>query len=924
MRYNKTKAYAAAVALIFLLGPTHGSTQNPTKDTLNAFLFEFINMPQTPPPAYISGVVEKINQGLSSNGCSIDNQIMLLIANSEAHLKVKDIRKAHELLDKADNLARKQSNKKLQARIFLERSKFYRISSEKEKAKNSIQQAIAMARSAGDERLEAEAYLRLGLQFRADGNTKQALTAYKEGISLAKKNNISSLLISGLGYRAATYRDLSNKVEALADANAAIALASKEKSPFLTTIANIKGSIYYRFGEFDLALQNYRKGQQYLYMLPFSQDFGATLQENIALCLKEKQQYSLAKATLDSAQKTRHNLLDTIALAKNYTQQGNLALSMGKYADALEQYLFALELRQQTGNPSEIAASQTNIGLLYRSIGLNSKAIVYLKDALEHQISNGTDLEAGEAYTNLGNAYFDTKKYQEALECYKKALNYRKDAKDKSLEARSLNSIATVYQELKKFDKAETYFLDALETNAPAEIKGQAIIYNNLGNFYITTNNKKKALASFYKSLQLNKTTQNLLGQGLALRKIGEVYLDLNDYTRADSCLKASLQVGSIGGNLEHLKNTNLALYRLYLEKKDFAKALSYYITYAQFQDSIVKTKSSEELINARLSVEIEKKKSDITRIENEVIVLRKEAQLQESESKRQTYILVFLIASSLLLVVLGGVLYRAYRLKKQKAALLQEKYTLTQEANKQLAESEKNLKKLNATKDKFFSIIAHDLKSPFNALLGFTELLKSRATTLSPEEVYDYGNTIHSSSERLYALLENLLQWARTQTGKIPFNPTAFNLNEVLLQNIHIQELAANNKNITLEVDSIGEFSVEADIEMVNTIMRNLLSNAIKFTPSGGIISVSTVTINDFVAVSITDTGNGMTQEDLNLLFRLDVHFTTKGTGNETGTGLGLIICKEFIEQNKGEITVSSQVGKGTTFTFTLPICKA
>lgn len=924
MRYNRINVYATAVALIILLVSHNGIAQNSTKDTLNTFLFEFINMPQNPSTAYISGVVEKVNRGLNRKGCTIDNQIMLFIAGSEAHLKNKNIRKANDFLDKADNLARKQSNKKLQARILLEQSKLNRFSFKKEQAIESIQQAIAMARSAGDEGIEAEAYLQLGLQFRAEGNTKQALTAYEEGISLAKKNNTNSLLITGLGYRAAAYRDLSNKVEALTDANTALAFASKLNSPLQASIANIKGSIYYRFGEFDLALQSYRKGQQHLTKLAFSQDFGATLQENIALCLKEKQQFSLAKATLDSAQKVRRNLPDTTALAKNYTQQGNLALSMGRYADALEQYLLALQLRQQAGNPSEIAASQTNIGLLYRSIGLNSKAIVYLKDALEHQIANGTDLDAGESYTHLGNAYFDTKKFKEALECYKKALDYRKDAKDKSLEARSLNSIATVYQELKRYDKAEAYFLDALETNAPAEIKGQAIIYNNLGNFYITTNNKKKALSSFYKSLQLNKTTQNTLGQGLALRKIGEVYLDLKDYSKADSCLKASLQVGSVGGNLEHLKNTNLALYRLCFEKKDFAKALSYYIIYSQFKDSIIKTKSSEELINARLSVEIEKKKSDITRIENEVIVLRKETQLQESERKRQTYILIFLIASSLLLVILGGVLYRAYHLKKQKAALLQEKYSLTQEANKQLAESEKNLQKLNATKDKFFSIIAHDLKSPFNALLGFTELLKSRATALSPEEVYEYGSTIHSSSERLYALLENLLQWARTQTGRIPFNPTTFNLNEVILKNLHIQELAANNKNIAVEVESIEEFRVEADIEMVNTIMRNLLSNAIKFTPSGGSIIVSTAAKDNFAAVRITDTGSGMTPDDLSLLFRLDVHFTTKGTGNETGTGLGLIICKEFVEQNKGEIIVSSQVGKGTTFTFTLPISKA
>ena len=206
---------------------------------------------------------------------------------------------------------------------------------------------------------------------------------------------------------------------------------------------------------------------------------------------------------------------------------------------------------------------------------------------------------------------------------------------------------------------------------------------------------------------------------------------------------------------------------------------------------------------------------------------------------------------------------------------------------------------------------------------MGLSELLKSRATELTPNEVLEYGNAMHSSSAKLFSLIENLLQWARTQTGKIPFKPIVFDLNEVLTGNISIQDLAAKNKNITIEFETIEDFKVEADLEMVNAVLRNLLTNAVKFTPSGGAITISTFAKNNHVAISVTDTGSGMTQEEMNLLFRLDVHHTTKGTEDESGTGLGLIICKEFVEQNQGEITVSSQVGKGTTFSFTLPIRK-
>ncbi len=912
------------IALLILFSIGQANAQENRKDTLDAFLFSFMDAPNPITPDCSKEVLKKINFQLKrEKDITIEEQIKLLVIGAEANLNLKRTQESAEFINRAESLARKQGNKKLIATVWIQRGDFLRVIIEKEKALDAYKEAIATARSAGEKFIEAEAYLHVGSLYRADENHKQAIAALEQSIATSRKNNYYTLLISALSIRSAIFRDLSKKSEALSDIDEALSIAKAQNSPYLASILNIKGSIHYRFGEIDLGLENYRKGLSQLNSQPFKDDLEATLQENIALCLKEKLQYNEAKLTLDSALNSRKQLADTNALAKNYTQQGNVSLQAGKYADALEYYLRSLELRQLAGTSSEIASSQTSIGLLYRNLGLNTKAISYFSDALDQRMAHGSNVEIGEANTHMGNAYFDIKNYNDALHYYKEAHIYRQKTKDKALEARSLNSIATAYQEMKSYNKAEAFYLEALATNPTTDIKGRAIIRNNLGNFYLAINNKEKALTNFNSALQLHKASQNLLGQGLSLRKIGEIYLTQKDYSKADSCLLASLNIGKTIKNLEHLKNTNFALYRLYFEQKDYPKALNFYVAYAQEQDSIAQTKSSEDLINARLSVEMEKKKTEITRIENEIIVLRKEAQLQESESKRQWYIVTFLIATSVLLIILGSVFYRAYRLKKQKATLLQEKYTITKNANDQLEKSEISLKRLNATKDKFFAIIAHDLKSPFNALLGLSELLKQRASELTPDDVLEYGNAIHASSAKLFTLLENLLQWARTQTGKIPFNPTVFDLTEILTSNISIQELTAKIKNITIKSDSKENFKVEADLDMVNTILRNLLTNAVKFTPSGGRITISTVSENDRVAISVTDTGAGMSQEEMNLLFRLDVHYTTKGTENESGTGLGLIICKEFVEQNNGEITVSSKVGQGTTFTFTLPIRK-
>ncbi|HUX54329.1 MAG TPA: tetratricopeptide repeat-containing sensor histidine kinase, partial [Williamwhitmania sp.] len=583
-----------------------------------------------------------------------------------------------------------------------------------------------------------------------------------------------------------------------------------------------------------------------------------------------------------------------------------------------------LELRQQMKNKAEIASSLTSIGLLYRNLGLNGKALNYFSQALEERLQSGSSIEIGDAYTHLGNAYFDVKKFKEALDSYKKALSYREKAKDNTLKARSLNSIATAYQMLGNNREAESNFSKALILyQSNRDDKGLAIVRNNLGNFYLAQNKRHEALTNFYIASKINKATGNKLAEGLCYRKIGEIYLSQNLTGKADSALKASLALGIATRNFEHLKNTYLALYNLALKNNDIKQALSSYIAFSQYQDSIAKTKTSEELMDARLTMELDRKKSDIQKIENEIEILRKEALLQESELRQQRYLRIFLVSISLVLIAFGFVLLRANRLKKQKTALLQERFDLVNSTNEKLAKSESELITLNQTKDKFFSIIAHDLKNPFNALMGFSELLKENAASLSTQEVVSYGQTINDASQRLYKLLENLLQWARTQTGKIPFTPTTFPINEAISQNINLQELNAASKSISLEVETIESFQVFADWEMVNTVLRNLISNAIKFTPPKGRVAISTVKKADKVEVSISDSGIGMSEEDRQKLFRIDVHYTTKGTNEEEGTGLGLIICKEFIEKQGGEIWVSSTQGVGTTFFFTLPINK-
>jgi len=254
--------------------------------------------------------------------------------------------------------------------------------------------------------------------------------------------------------------------------------------------------------------------------------------------------------------------------------------------------------------------------------------------------------------------------------------------------------------------------------------------------------------------------------------------------------------------------------------------------------------------------------------------------------------------------------------------------------ANEQIKQKNDELQKLNAQKDKFFSIIAHDLKSPFNSILGFSEMLKDEARNLDIDSIVQYAGIINASALHTFELLENLLDWARMQQGRIPFEPQKFLLNSIVSSEIEGLKNNADQKNIKL-INHIHEnLIINADENMISTVLRNLISNAIKFTPKGGQVKVEAkveveneVEVEDEVkdekskvVISVSDTGIGMKPETIEKLFKIETSFTTRGTENEKGTGLGLLLCKEFIEKHRGTIWVESMEGMGSLFSFVLP----
>lgn len=229
-------------------------------------------------------------------------------------------------------------------------------------------------------------------------------------------------------------------------------------------------------------------------------------------------------------------------------------------------------------------------------------------------------------------------------------------------------------------------------------------------------------------------------------------------------------------------------------------------------------------------------------------------------------------------------------------------------------------LQKVNSEKDKFFSIIAHDLKSPFNSIVGFSELLVEKANENDLDGIKVFADTILKSAQRVLGLLNNLMVWSLSQTGRMIFNPESFNLTDMVDENIELFYDIAAQKEIHITKKIVDKITIYADNSMISTVLRNLISNAIKFTPSGGTIIISAIKSQNEVTVSVKDSGIGISEDSMERLFRIDENFSTRGTQNEQGTGLGLILCKEFVENHGGRIWIESKHGEGSVVIFTLP----
>lgn len=544
----------------------------------------------------------------------------------------------------------------------------------------------------------------------------------------------------------------------------------------------------------------------------------------------------------------------------------------------------AMEYSFEQKDTVQLAYAYNNLGDLYLLTGNTPLSLKYSKQSLE--LFEKLNHSAGKSYSyaNMGLACRANKEFDLSIYYFELAKDAWRDLGDEYGVGSVLLEMARTYDAQGNYDVAMSYYQKSYnKTIGLTSVRYAAFCVDGMAGIYYYRNKYDKAFEYYDKALRLNKNRNYKYGQidnyiGLAL-----VYAQKNNKVDGEAALfKAQELAQALGLNVKILE-VQQAYAKFYQILKDFTKALECYNRYYHQYDSIFSLQQFEIINEMQNGFTIQQTLSNT------------EQELENGKIK-ELYLLVIL----LLLLVIAVVFYWQYQSHKK--------------LNRQLSE-------INRTKDKLFSVISHDLKNPFNSLIGFSELLKEEVERGDLDNIKRFSGYLNQASHEGMKLLTSLLDWSRSQSGKITFSPSALKLEDVYSDLNEFFEQERHRYGITIDFITLVKEEIIIDPDIIRTVLMNLISNAIKYTNENGVIHVEASKLNDVIQIRVRDNGTGMSNEVLSNLFNEEEQMiSTPGLRNEQGTGLGLSICAELIRIHNGKIRVESELGKGSLFEIEIP----
>jgi signal transduction histidine kinase len=540
----------------------------------------------------------------------------------------------------------------------------------------------------------------------------------------------------------------------------------------------------------------------------------------------------------------------------------------GELEKSIQNYLAALSRYEKYNNAIGIAATNASLGNLYHAQGNFNNAIHYNNIAIEIFRQEKDSIRLAESLLNTGEFFREGKHYNSSKQYFKESADIFKKLNYPIGTAYNLGNIGLVYAELGQHQYAESQINLAID------------ILEDLGDYYPIA---------------------------IYLNSLADIYEKNGDYQKAIKFALRSLTIGQNERLNEQIRDASLKLSELYKLTGENRKAFDYLKQYITYRDSINNLETVKKMADLRTEYEVSKKQKLIDLKQIEVDLLNVEARKNQVLLWSVIIILVLLLFSTYMLLKVYRLKDRAIRIIKKRRRII------TAQRNK--------LEGLNQTKDKFFSIISHDIRGPISNFQGIAQLIELLVKSNDTDGLLKLGGMLDSSSKEISALLDNLLEWAMSQQGQIPYQPENIPLQEICDASLSIMNNLATAKQIKLTGSVNQEIKIFADKNSTATIIRNLLNNAIKFTSIGGQVRLGITQESTFAVIEIVDTGIGMEKDQLDTLFNFKGKRSSWGTSGEKGVGLGLTLAHEFTEMNKGKIEVKSEIGIGTTFKVFLPL---
>ena len=592
---------------------------------------------------------------------------------------------------------------------------------------------------------------------------------------------------------------------------------------------------------------------------------------------------------------------DTFARAVILDTIGLYNWHLGHYRDANRSFKHALVLFEDLQDSVWLGKVNNNIGVILYGMEKRNKALTFYQEGLKIRRSIKDQKGVSTILNNIGLIYQDWGLFDEAFQWHEEALEIAEDINNIDAMAYSYSNLGICSEKKGDLGRALDYNLLGFKTHmkkAP-EKRSYAYFQANIGNVYFQMDLLDSALLYNQRSLWHAGRINNKNRIAIAEYQLGKTHFHLNNLDSARYYITRSYKTSNKYRYRELIMKNQFLLAELEELAGRIPLAYEHFRAASTLKDKIVNEEEIAKFSELQLQYNLEQE-------EKENMLLRKNLEMQDLVIHEQNVIRFILIVGSLL--ILAALIIIAI----SRASFIR--------LTVQLRKSEKELRELNAGKDKFFSIISHDLKSPVNGLKGIADLMDSRSDTLTSGEIKEFIHVQKVTATNLSDLLEGLLEWARTVTGRMPYNLEEIALREIgeTVKNQLI--VAAREKEIKLINRVDRETRLCADRKAVEAVIRNLMSNSVKFTESGGEVILEASGENGQIEVSVSDTGIGMTPSEMDKLFRIDVDHSSLGTCDEPGTGLGLILCKELVKKQKGTIWVESEKGVGSTFSFALP----